>query len=380
MYFCLKQRQMKRFLIAIAALSILGCAQEKEGYSISGDLKNIEDGKMVYVSELDANNQPIKIDSVAVKDEQFTLDLPEVVNSNLNFLSVEGVGGNVLFISENEPIEFQVYKDSIQTSTVIGGKENKLLHEYLAHIKELNTKVMTIRKDFRAQAETTRDSSTMANLQKEEEGLRTSDLAFKKKIAKENPESYVSLLVLTDMINVGASANEVKELYDGLSANLKETSIAKMLKDNVDKRIVTEVGSKAPEFTAPNPQGEQIALKDVLGKVTLVDFWAAWCKPCRIENPNVVKVYNKYHDKGFNVIGVSLDREGQKDKWIQAIEEDNLTWNHVSNLKFWNDPVAQLYNIRAIPAAFLLDENGVIVATNLRGSALEAKVKELIEQ
>ena len=371
---------MKRLITAIAVLSILGCAKENEGYSISGDLKNIEDGKMVYLSELDANNQPKKIDSVAVKDEQFALDLPEVTNSNLNFLTLEGVRGNVLFISENEPIKFEVYKDSLETSIVKGGEENKLLYDYLNHIKELNKKVMTIRTDLRNQASAAKDSSAMLKLQKEEEGLRNSDLAYKKKIAKENSESFVSLLVLTDMINVGATANEVKELFDGLSEGLKQTSIGKMLKENLDKRSVTEIGSKAPEFTAPNPQGEQIALKDVLGKVTLIDFWAAWCKPCRIENPNVVKVYNKYHDKGFNIIGVSLDREGQKDKWVQAIKDDNLTWNQVSNLKFWNDPVAQLYNIRAIPAAFLLDENGVIVATNLRGDALEAKVKELIEK
>ncbi len=371
---------MKRILTAIAVLTILGCAKEKEGYSISGDLKNIEDGKMIYLSELDANNQPSKIDSVAVKDGQFMLDLPEVTTSNLNFLTIEGVRGNVLFVSENEPIEFQIYKDSVQTSQVKGGKENKLLYTYLDHIKELNTKVMKIRTDLRTQATTTKDSSAMATLQKEEEALRNSDIAYKKKIAKENPENFVSILVLTDMINMGAPANEVKELFANLSENMKQTSVAKMLKENLDKRSAVEIGSKAPEFTAPNPKGEQIALKDVLGKVTLIDFWAAWCKPCRVENPNVVKVYEKYHDKGFNILGVSLDRAGQKDKWIQAIKDDNLTWEQVSNLQFWNDPVATLYNVRAIPAAFLLDENGVIVATNLRGEALEAKVKELLEK
>mgnify|MGYP003111555830 CR=1 FL=1 len=371
---------MKRLLIAIAVLTIIGCNEEKKGYSISGEVKNVEDGKMIYLSELDANNQPIKIDSVVVKDEKFTLDLPEITNSNLNFLTVEGARGNVLFISENDPIEFKLYKDSLQTSSVKGGKENKLLYDYLTHIKELNKKVMTIRTDLRTQATTTKDSSAMVNLQKEEEGLRNSDMAYKKKIATENSDSFVSLLVLTDMINIGAPVNEVKELFEGLSENMKQTSIAKMLKDDLDRRSIAGVGTKAPEFTAPNPQGEQIALKDVLGKVTLIDFWAAWCKPCRVENPNVVKVYNKYHDKGFNIIGVSLDREGQKDKWIQAIQDDNLTWNQVSNLKFWNEPVAQLYNVRAIPAAFLLDENGFIVATNLRGNALEAKVKELIEK
>ena len=121
-------------------------------------------------------------------------------------------------------------------------------------------------------------------------------------------------------------------------------------------------------------------MNESLGKVTLIDFWAAWCKPCRAENPNVVKIYEKYHDQGFNIIGVSLDRPNQKDKWTQAIAEDNLTWNQVSNLQFWQDPIAQLYDVRAIPAQFILDENGVIVAKNLRGDELDAKVKELLEK
>ncbi|MEX0272741.1 MAG: peroxiredoxin family protein, partial [Flavobacteriaceae bacterium] len=139
----------------------------------------------------------------------------------------------------------------------------------------------------------------------------------------------------------------------------------------------TSIGSKAPEFSGPNPDGKQISLAEVKGKATLIDFWAAWCRPCRAENPNVVKVYNKYHDKGLNVIGVSLDRNAEA--WKKAIADDGLEWNHVSHVAYFEDPIAKLYNIDAIPAAFLLDENGVIVAKNLRGPALEEKVSELLD-
>lgn len=371
---------MKQFLTAIIILSILGCQKDPEGYSLSGKIKNVENGKMVYLSELDSNNQPVKIDSAVIKDEKFNMDLPAVTQSNLNFLNIEGLNGNVIFISENEQVNFEIFKDSLPTSQVSGGKENKVFYSYLDHLKNLNKRVMKIRTDLRKEISSSRDSSTIATLQKEEEALRSNDMTFKKKIVKENPDTFVSVLVLTDMINMGATTSEVNELYETLSEDLKQTALAKTLKENLDKRNAVEIGSKAPEFSGPNPEGEVIALKDVMGKITLIDFWAAWCKPCRVENPNLVRIYNKYHEQGFNIIGVSLDREGQKDKWVKAIEDDKLTWSHVSNLKFWQDPIAQLYGVRAIPAAFIIDENGVIVATNLRGDALEAKVKELLEK
>ncbi len=371
---------MKQFLTAIIILSILGCQNDPEGYSISGKIKNVENGKMVYLSELDSNNQPVKIDSAVIKDEKFNLELPAVNQSNLNFLNIEGLNGNVVFISENEQVNFEIFKDSLPTSQVSGGKENKVFYYYLDHLKNLNHRVMKIRADLRKEITSTRDSSKIAKLQKEEADLRSDDMTFKKKIVKENPDTFVSVLVLTDMINMGATTSEVNELYENLTEGLKQTPLAKTLKENLDKRNTVEIGSKAPEFSAPNPEGEVIALKDIMGKITLIDFWAAWCKPCRVENPNLVRIYNKYHAQGFNIIGVSLDREGQKDKWVKAIEDDKLTWSHVSNLQFWQDPVAQLYGVRAIPAAFIIDENGVIVATNLRGDALEAKVKELLEK
>ena len=113
-----------------------------------------------------------------------------------------------------------------------------------------------------------------------------------------------------------------------------------------------------------------------MGKVTIIDFWASWCKPCRIENPNVVKIYNKYHDKGLNIIGVSLDKT--QNSWTKAIADDQLAWNHVSNLKYWQEPIAQQYGVRSIPSTFILDQDGNIVAKNLRGYALENKISELL--
>jgi len=371
---------MKQFLALLLLVSIIACNNDKKGYSISGDAKNVEDGKMVYLSELDSNNQPVKKDSTVIKDGKFSMDLPEVSQSNLSILDIEGINGKVIFISENDPIDFKIYKDSIQATEVTGGDENKVFFTYLSHLKDLNKKVMKLRMKGREIMTTSRDTAKLAELGQEEGALKDNDMTYKKKLVKENPDKFVSVLVLTDMANVGAPVSEVKELYETLTPEVQNTSIGKNLKDNIDKRNAVEVGSKAPNFTAPNPEGKEISLNESLGKVTLIDFWAAWCKPCRAENPNVVRIYEKYHDKGFNIIGVSLDRENQKDQWTQAIADDNLTWNQVSNLKFWQDPIAQQYGVRAIPAQFILDENGVIVAKNLRGDELEAKIKQMLEK
>ena len=146
--------------------------------------------------------------------------------------------------------------------------------------------------------------------------------------------------------------------------------------DNPDQPI--DIGYYAPNFTAPNPDGQMKSLNDMLGKVTLLEFWASWCGPCRRENPNLVKIYKKYKDLGFNIIGVSLDKS--MPQWTKAIEDDYLTWDHLSNLKFWQDPIARLYKVRAIPASFILDEKGLIVSKNLRGYQLEAKISELINR
>ena len=157
---------------------------------------------------------------------------------------------------------------------------------------------------------------------------------------------------------------------------IKKYSQTKVYKD-LEKMIATatsvEVGKKAPDFSAPSPDGKTISLKESLGKVTIIDFWASWCGPCRMENPNVVAMYNELHEKGLNIIGVSLDKD--EAKWKEAIEKDGLSWNHISNLNFWQDPIAEMYNVKAIPATFILDANGVIVAKDLRGAELKAKVE-----
>ena len=165
-----------------------------------------------------------------------------------------------------------------------------------------------------------------------------------------------------------------KEITSAYSPQILNSRVGKILIEKVNAPIeVTSIGEIAPNFEGPSPSGEILDLSNLKGKVTIIEFWASWCRPCRVENPNLVRLYKKYNQNGFDIIGVSLDRT--KEQWEQAIEDDNLLWTQVSNLSFWNDPVARRYSIRAIPQSYLIDNTGTVIGKNLRGNDLEERIK-----
>ncbi len=164
--------------------------------------------------------------------------------------------------------------------------------------------------------------------------------------------------------------------FEKFPPEVKNSTLGRVLKQQLDALALSAVGKKAPEITGQTPDGKQLSLSDLKGKLTLIDFWASWCGPCRQENPNVVKLYEKYHAKGFNILGVSLDDDAGK--WKQAIAADGLEWAHVSDLKAWDSELIKPYAVNAIPHTVLVDENGIIIASNLRGADLEEKVAEVL--
>jgi len=163
-----------------------------------------------------------------------------------------------------------------------------------------------------------------------------------------------------------------------LSPEAKDNGIIKAMEYDFNIENIAGVGKNAPDFTQADTSGKQISLKDFRGKYVLLDFWASWCGPCRAENPSVVKAFNKYQGKGFTVVSVSLDRPGKKEDWMKAIHDDHLTWTNLSDLKFWGNAVAKLYDINAVPSNFLIDPNGKIIAKNLHGDDLDQTLNKLL--
>jgi peroxiredoxin len=201
---------------------------------------------------------------------------------------------------------------------------------------------------------------------------------MKKEYIANNPASYVTPTVLNE-ISYYLDASEMEELLGKMDTTLNKVAAVITMKEKLVFLKTVAIGQKAPDFTLNDVNGNPVSLYSKVGgntKLLLVDFWAAWCGPCRQENPNVVKVWNEYNSKGFDVFGVSLDQTAEA--WKKAIEDDKLTWTHVSDLKYWDCAPAKLYAVSAIPSNFLLDENGIIVGHNVRGPALGEKVKELL--
>ncbi len=375
---------MKKLLIVFSIfISIVACNQKPEGYTIEGTLTGeVAEGTKVYLRKQGEKNQPVDVDTTMVENGVFTFT-GQAGTPEIHYIFVGDLKGYTAIVLENGAIELNAQKDSLGLAEIKGTPQNEMLAAYFKERQAMSGKGMAIQEDMQA-ANASRDQAVMSSLNDEMRDFQEEYKNFEIDFVKANPNALISVLLLEKAIaQRTVEPKDVQGLYDAFSPEMKETEVAKKISDQleaINKKAenakATEIGMPAPEFKAPGLNGEPLELKNMLGKITLVDFWAAWCKPCRNENPNVVAVYNKYHDKGLNIVGVSLDRTIEA--WKKAIEDDGLTWNHVSDINPLNTPVAQLYNVDAIPAAFLLDENGVIIAKNLRGPALEAKVAELL--
>jgi len=196
---------------------------------------------------------------------------------------------------------------------------------------------------------------------------------------RRHPDSFASMLLLNNMITI-VPADSASLYYSKLGKTYINTSYALNVQKTIAAKTNTAIGKIAPDFEQPDTAGKMIKLSDFKGKYVLLDFWASWCMPCREENPNVVQAYQQFHDKGFTVLSVSLDQSGKKSAWLNAIHHDQLTWTQVSDLKFWNNSVAKLYGIQAIPQNFLLDKEGRIIATNIKGDDLIKKLQEIFQK
>ena len=377
----------KFFLLAAFILPVLAYAQTTatpDPFTITGNFKNLPATSRAYLFyQLGANKV---VDSADVVNGSFKFTGMLLFPEN-GYLVIDHKGTGITKLgSEPDVLNFYLEKgiyyingtDSAFTARVEGSKLNDDNAALNAQLKPLEGPTERLIAEVKAAPEDKKNEPEFRKaMDARAKAIQLQQISILKNFVMEHPESYVCITVLNEMGPHSNNPAELLKLFNGLSPDIKNSEPGKTLKQSIDKANVTGIGAIAPDFTQNDVDGKPVTLSSFRGKYVLVDFWASWCGPCRQENPNLVKTYNKYKTKNFTVLGVSLDRPDGKADWLKAIKNDGLTWTQVSDLNYWSNHAAVLYFIGQIPSNFLLDPNGKIIARDLRGEDLDNKLAEL---
>lgn len=386
---------MKRILwFLILVLIVISCESESEFFTISGEVTNAN-GEKLYLIELQTNTV-VFLDSIILNDEGVFSFKGQTNIPKFYALRITPNNYLTLIVNPFEQIVVKTDGENIADNPIIeGSPESHKTMVLRSKLDESVKKLDSIGLYYRSLIGTKEINKVRDSLNLLSREIISEHTEFTKKFVKNNSNSLASLMALYQQIAprlyvlnptddleyftlVDSSLmlkHPESEAVKALHAQMEE--IKRQMKAKNELNNIVDIGVAAPDIILRNPKGDTITLSSLRGKYVLLDFWASWCRPCRVENPHLVNNYKKYNEKGFEIFQVSLDKK--KESWISAIESDQLTWIHVSDLQYWNSAAAKLYQVQAIPANFLLDKNGKIIAKNLRGDALEAKLSEIFD-
>ncbi len=369
---------MKRFLLLVLiCIFLFSCKDKSNSGSVSGIITNLESGSILFLDYL-TPTEVITVDT-AVVDDNGLFNFKSTINKsgyyrlkidNQTFL-------NLVFEEGDTPIINGDGSNLMNNYTIESSSESNRLKEFQLAFSENRSFLDSLQRVFQSNPE------LIAKLQKSKVASTNEMNNRYIRLINEKSGSLVSLAAVQQL-----DPNKYAEFYKRVDETLMKTLPTNKWVEDFHKKVgslnILSIGNPAPDFTLNNPEGQPITLSSLKGKVVLIDFWASWCRPCRMENPNVVKAYNNYKDKGFDVLSVSLDgvpqQQTPKQDWVNAIKADGLIWkNHVSDLKGWDSSITPLFGVKSIPFTLLIDAEGNILGQNLRGEELESKLESIFK-
>ncbi len=363
---------MKKLLtLAIVVFTLLSC--NKSTFNVNVELKNAE-GKMIYLQKF-VNNEMITIDSVIM--DSIVNFVVEAGNPSTHYsLKIENERVSIKFFSENMDVKIVGDIKDFGGITKTASYAQQLVNEYNAENANFNEQFAELSGRYKIAAQNN-DDDEIKKIREEIKQTRNNQDNYRDLFLTKNTNSFVAPYILYNN-RFNYELNEIEDFVNNFNIK-KNDEYSKLLDQYIARLQRIDVGQPYLDFSQETPEGDWLSLSELVGKskLLLIDFWASWCSPCRAENPNVVAIYKDYHEKGFDIIGVSLDMK--KENWIKAIEDDGLIWHNVSDLKYWNNDAAIDYAISSIPSNVLLDENGIIIAKDLRGEDLRKKVEEILK-
>lgn len=361
----------------IAGICCYACAPKETTYLIEGNWKD-GDGKIIYLKAGSDKTSEI-LDSAVVVGGRFRMQQPlQDVFSRV--LEINGKKHFIVLDSLPIQVDCETVKSKVKDKEInlldvkIKGSIEQDIFKAVLKAQQMEMFMMlglVYMNDSDKNKPGMQDSLAQLYISAKTATAHTID-----SLVSHYPDNYASALIIHDFVAKQRELPEVERMYAGLTPRIQQSALGRQVKDIIDSRKGVAVGSMAPDFTLRTPEGKELSLKDLRGKYVLLDFWASWCKPCMAEVPHVKEVYQQFHDKGFEILGVSLDNK--QDLWTDAIAKHRLDWLHVSSLEGWKCPVAKLYSVTGIPATFLLDPEGKIIASKLRGEELMKTMKQLL--
>lgn len=359
------------FLLILFPFTLLAQppAPTVKGFRIEGKLDDYADGLKVSLVQ---NATSKELASGKLLKGKFLLT-GKVEEPELCYILIDGVEKSIEIFVENANITVKGKKGDTQYK-IEGSVSHKDFAEFTAVFIPLYQQISSIVSTINSTPAGPDKDKLMSSYTAMHQNIQT---AFDKYF-REHSASYVAPFVLTVSLQFNDDVTVLERRFNGLAEKIRKSKGGAGIVSTIAEKKIGSIGSLAMDFSQPDTAGNLVTLSSFKGKYVLVDFWASWCGPCRNENPNVVENFNQFRTKNFTVLGVSLDRPGQKEKWLEAIHNDGLTWTHISDLQFWNNAVAKMYHISSIPQNLLVDPQGKIIGKNLRGPDLKAKLCEVL--